>query len=163
MKKILFAFVVLAFSIGCSKDSDNDGGDIAQISMTLDGNAWESSDDGPHSPTGAVVAFTQANSSIVIQGYAEDGSYLSITAASTAGPVTSGVTYSSSDFTHNAQMQYQPNFGGGVSYFSALTMDGSITFSNATEGDVSATFEFVGRNTSNDEVVVTNGTVEVKK
>lgn len=157
---LLFAFCFSVF-IACSSDEDSDGGDIASITMTLDGSAWESSDDGPHSPTGAVVAYTLNR--IVIQGYDESGGYVSITVAGTSGPIQPGIAYTTTDFTNNAQMQYKPDFMGQTLYTSLSSMDGTITFSNVEEGNIEGTFSFVGTNPIDQTSVrVSDGKVEVK-
>lgn len=161
MKNLFLLLLCLGLFIGCSSDSDSDGGDIATITLTLDGGAWESSDDGPHSPTGAVVAYT--TNSIVIQGYDDSGSYVSISVASTSGPIQAGVEYSSDNTMNNAQMQYKPDFTGQTVFTSAFSMNGTITFTSADEGDVEATFSFVGTNPVDQSTVrVSDGRVEVK-
>lgn len=129
---------------------------LATVSAVVDGNVWQSSDDGPHSPVGA-VGLVNTSLNILIQAYASDGSYIALNVVSTSA-ISENTPYLSSDGLFQAQ--YHEDFNDGNAFFSLLG-SGTLTFTNISDDNITGTFSFNAVNATGGSHAVDNGSFNV--
>ncbi len=150
--------VLFSFS-ACKNDDDglpNQDAGKGEVTATVNGDAWESSPDGPHSPVGA-VGLQNTSMNIVIQAYEEDGSYIALNITSLSDALTTG-TYTSDN--GEFQGQYKSDFMDQEAFLSLLG-NGTLTFTTISDNKISGTFSFTGVSGTGGSRTVSGGSFDI--
>lgn len=165
----LFLFTLLASAImltSCKKEekeepvSGNSGNNVgeASVSALIDGEVWQSSPDGPHSPIGA-VGMVNTNLNINIQAYASDGSYMTLNVVSTSAIQENTEYTAESGFF---QASYREDFLNSDGYSTVIEgATGTITFSNISSDNVSGTFSYMALKPLGGSISADNGSFNI--
>ncbi len=166
--KQLFFFTLLASAImltSCKKEekeepvtnNPSNAGEAA-VSALIDGEVWQSSPDGPHSPVGA-VGMQNTNLNINIQAYGSDGSYMSLNVVSTSG-IEENTAYSAeSGFFQASYREDYLNSDGYSTVIEGAT--GTITFTNISSGNISGTFSYMALKPLGGSISADNGSFNI--
>ncbi|MEZ4884774.1 MAG: DUF6252 family protein [Chitinophagales bacterium] len=155
---LIFSLAILFSFSSCKNDDDgipNQDAGKGEVTANVSGSAWESSPDGPHSPVGA-VGIKNTSLNIIIQAYAEDGSYISLNIISQNALSESTYTSANGEF----QAQYKSDFMDQITYTSLLGQ-GTVTLTNISDSKVSGTFNFTGLSGTGDSRTVSNGKFDI--
>lgn len=159
LKKIkLLHLLIIGFALvyftSCKDDKPEDTVGEATVTALVDGDAWQSSPHGPHSPVGAVGMINTAQN-INIQAYASDGSYISINVLSTSA-IQENTVYTAESGLFQAQ--FKPDFLSTDAYSTVIEgATGTIRFTNISSKKISGTFSFNGLKPGGGSTAVDNG------
>ena len=156
----LLSFMLLALS-SCLEEADDPGPDPRQdFSMIVDGKPWVASANGPHSDEAVVVDFN-TTSNIIIDAFAENGSYVLLNLA-VEGGIKADSTYQATDEDVIFQALFKLDFTSNNVYTNLSNMSGEITFTEVNPNAVNGTFNFrAERSDTSGVITVQNGVFDV--
>lgn len=158
LSSVLLMCAVIIFS--CSKDDDTPT-TVMSVTCNIDGNQWESSEDGPHSTKAAKFILTNLND-ITIEAHSEDGSFLSLKITDDVS-IKANTIYDGNGPKKLLTAYYYPDFVGNAFYSNLINGSGRLIFSTYTMDKVAGTFSFTGRNEDGEEISVSDGEFDIDR
>ena len=149
--KLFVLAVLFTISLSCSKDNGKDNSGDGTMSLKVDGTAWEAS---------LAVQGVYAQGLFTVSGSDSDAKQANITVLNPE----EGKTYNTGGLANysimgrwTAGLNQEDTYSTGV----MTTTSGEITFTKFTDSHAEGTFSFKARNTSQEEVNITEGTFSV--
>lgn len=138
----ILMIMLLALS-SCAKEADDPRPNpIEDFTMIVDGKPWEASPDGPHSKDAVIVDFN-TTSNIIIDAFAENGSYVRVNLA-VEGGIKVDSTYRATDDDVIFQALYKLDYASSKVYTNLSNRSGEITFTGISPNAVNGWFNFKG-------------------